>query len=113
MKKIFLLLCLLIGVGTISAKSWKVTLNVYTEYKITDNQTGQELAGGKEPGSEQCHTYTVDAPTEDEAKFEAYEKCAGACRSDWTTEDWNYSYNGRMCTKKVKQVADKSSAVAY
>lgn len=108
MKKLLFLLCVLVGVGTISAKSWKVTLNVYTEYKIVDNATKQELKTGIE--SEQCHTYTVDAPTQDEAKFKAYEKCSGACRSGWNVVDYNYSYNGKNCTKSVRQVADRSSA---
>lgn len=110
MKKILLLLCLLIGVGTASAKTYQVTINVLTAYKIVDNSTGQVLDEGYEGG--ECHKYTVDAPTEEEAKYEAYSKCAGACRSDWRVVDYHYVYNGKACTKSVKQVPDTSSAVA-
>lgn len=108
MKKFLLLLCLFfIGAVSLSARTYRVTLEVYTEYKYIDVKTGQEL--GLEKDSGQCHTYTVEAPTEDEARMSAYEKCARACRSDWTVESSNAQYNGKACKKLVRQVANRST----
>lgn len=106
MKKLLLLLTVVLSIGLAKAESYKVTITSLVEYIIIDNNTNEVLDQGTESPSN--HVYTIETLTPDMARNEAYERCSRACNSNWVVQDYNYYYQGKSCTKKVRQIPGDS-----